>query len=61
MQCSESWLRTRANVSRPWRDYRLAEFGLDPRVLRERFAAYTATFGIEIEHFERKSVPGVLA
>ena len=55
------WLRTRGNVSRPWRDYRLAEFGLDPRLLRERFAAYTATFGIEIEHFERKSVPGVLA
>jgi hypothetical protein len=56
-----SWLRTRANVSRPWRDYRLAEFGLDPRVLRDRFAAYTATFGIEIEHLENKSIPGVLA
>ena len=55
------WLRTRGNVSRPWRDYRLAEFGLDARVLRERFAAYTATFGIEIEHLERKSVAGVLA
>ena len=55
------WLRTRGNVSRPWRDYRLAEFGLDARVLRERFAAYTATFGIEIEHFERKVAPGVLA
>src|SRR6516162_3281922 len=25
------WLRTSANVDRPWRDYKLAEFGLDPR------------------------------
>jgi len=56
-----SWLRMRSNASRPWRDYRLAEFGLDPRVLRECFAAYTATFGIEIENSERKSVPSALA
>jgi hypothetical protein len=44
------WLRTAVNISRPWRDYSLAEFGLDPHVLRERFARYTDTFGIEIEH-----------
>jgi Sulfotransferase family len=43
------WLRTAVNVSRPWRDYSLAEFGLDPHLLRERFARYTDTFGIEIE------------
>src|SRR5215468_9137757 len=46
-----SWLRTAANVRRPWRDYKLAEFGLDAQLLRERFAPYTDTFGIEIEHF----------
>jgi hypothetical protein len=43
------WLRTAVNVDRPWRDYRLAEFGLDPHLLRERFARYTDTFGIQIE------------
>jgi hypothetical protein len=43
------WLRTAVNVSRPWRGYSLAEFGLDPHLLRERFARYTDTFGIEIE------------
>ena len=56
-----SWLRTRSNVSRPWRDYRLAEFGLDPRILRERFAAYTTTFGIEIEDFDSRSIRGAMA
>jgi hypothetical protein len=56
-----SWLRTAANVSRPWRDYRLAEFGLDARLLRERFAPYTDTFGIEIEHFAREAGTGALA
>jgi hypothetical protein len=43
------WLATAVNVSRPWREYSLAEFGLDPHLLRERFARYTDTFGIEIE------------
>jgi Sulfotransferase family len=45
------WLRTGAkeNASRPWRQYSLAEFGLDPQVLRERFARYTDTFGVAIE------------
>jgi len=56
-----SWLRTEANVSRPSRDYKLAEFGLDPHLLRERFARYTDTFGIEIEDFERGAGTGALA
>src|SRR5215469_341857 len=54
------WLRTAANVRRPWRDYKLAEFGLDPRLLREHFARYTDTFGIEIEHFESGAGTGAL-
>jgi hypothetical protein len=56
-----SWLRTAANVRRPWRNYPLAEFGLDPHLLRERFAPYTDTFGIEIEHFEREAGTRALA
>jgi hypothetical protein len=56
-----SWLRTGANVRRPWRDYKLAEFGLDASLLRERFAPYTDTFGIEIEHCERGTGTGALA
>jgi hypothetical protein len=55
-----NWLRTGANVSRPSRDYNLAEFGLDPHLLRERFAPYTDTFGIEIEHFARGAGTGAL-
>jgi Sulfotransferase family len=49
------WLRTAVNVSRPWRDYSLAEFGLDPHLLRERFARYTDTFDIEIERHAREA------
>jgi hypothetical protein len=56
-----SWLRTGPNVSRPWRDYKLTEFGLDPHLLRERFAPYTDTFGVEIEHGQRKAGTGALA
>jgi len=55
------WLQTRANINRPWRDYKLAEFGLDPHVLRERFARYTDTFGIEIEHLAKGAGTGALA
>ncbi|MBV9723805.1 MAG: hypothetical protein JO299_01410 [Gammaproteobacteria bacterium] len=51
-----SWLRTTANARRPWHDYRLAEFGLDAQLLHERFATYTATFGIETEHFATGSL-----
>ena len=56
-----SWLRTAANVRRPWRDYKLGEFGLDPHLLLERFAPYTDTFGIEIEPFARAARTGALA
>jgi len=56
-----SWLRTTGHGSRPGRDYKLAEFGLDPHVLRERFARYTDTFGIEIEQFGRRAGSGALA
>jgi len=55
------WLRTAADVRRPWRDYQLAEFGLDPRALRERFAHYTDTFNLEIEHLEAAAGAGALA
>jgi hypothetical protein len=56
-----SWLRTSTNVGRPWRDYKLAEFGLDPQLLRERFTHYTDTFGIEIEHGQRGAGTNALA
>ena len=56
-----SWLRTASNVRRPWRNYKLAEFGLDARLLRERFAPYTDTFGVEIEPSERGTGTGALA
>jgi hypothetical protein len=53
-----SWLRTAGNVRRPLRNYKLAEFGLDPHLLRERFARYTDTFGLEIEHVESEAAAG---
>jgi hypothetical protein len=56
-----SWLRTGANARRPWRNYKLAEFGLDAHLLRERFAPYTDTFGIEIEGSEGGTGTGALA
>jgi hypothetical protein len=56
-----SWLRTADNVSRPRRSYKLAEFGLDPHLLRERFAPYTNTFGVEIEHSEGEAGTSALA
>jgi hypothetical protein len=56
-----SWLRIGANVHRPWRSYKLAEFGLDAHLLRERFAPYTDTFGIEIEGCEGGTGTGALA
>ena len=60
-QRMRSWLRTSTNVGRPWRDYKLAEFGLDPHMLRERFAHYTDTFGVEIEHGQRGAGTNALA
>jgi hypothetical protein len=56
-----SWLRVAVNVSRPPRDYKLAEFGLDPQLLRERFARYTDAFGVEIEHDETQTGAAALA
>jgi hypothetical protein len=56
-----AWLRTGPNVGRPWRDYKLAEFGLDPQLLRERFTPYTDTFGVEIEHRQGRAGAGALA
>jgi hypothetical protein len=57
-QRMRDWLRTAANVRRPIRDYKLAQFGLDARLLRERFAAYTDTFGIELEHLGKEAERG---
>src|SRR5215469_7849127 len=56
-----SWLRAAANARRPWRNYQLAEFGLDAHLLRERFAPYTDTFGIEIEGGETGTGTGAVA
>jgi hypothetical protein len=56
-----SWLRTAANVNRPLRGYNLAEFGLDPHLLREIFAPYTNTFGVEIERLDREAGTSALA
>jgi hypothetical protein len=56
------WLRTAAvNVSRPRRDYSLAAFGLDQHLLRERFARYTDTFGIEIERHASEAATAAVA
>ena len=41
--------------------YRLTEFGLDAHVLRERFAHYTDTFNIDLEHLARATGTGALA
>jgi hypothetical protein len=60
-QRMRSWLRSAANVRRPYRDYKLAQFGLDPQMLRERFAAYTDAFGIEIEHTVGEARTGALS
>jgi hypothetical protein len=55
------WLASVANVRRPSRDYKLAQFGLDPHFLRERFSAYTETFGIEIEQMVGEARTGALS
>jgi hypothetical protein len=44
-----TWLRTSGNGGRRTSRYDLAQFGLDPRSIPERFARYTSTFGVEIE------------
>ena len=60
-QRMRSWLLTPVNARRPPRDYKLAEFGLDAHLLRERFRSYTDTFGIEIEHFGEEAQTAALA
>ena len=55
------WLCTAVNISRPRRQYSLAEFGLDARLLRERFARYTDAFGIEIERHAGEAGTAALA
>jgi Sulfotransferase family len=55
------WLRTKSNVKRAPRSYQPEEFGLDARLLRERFARYTDTFGIENEYLESEVARGAPA
>ncbi|HTW38480.1 MAG TPA: sulfotransferase [Steroidobacteraceae bacterium] len=43
------WLGRTASARGGHRRYDLAEFGLDSRSIRERFARYTDTFAVEIE------------
>lgn len=51
-----AWLRSRENTSRgPSRNYNLAEFGLEPGPLREQFARYTDTFGVDMERSSREA------
>lgn len=45
----QAWLGNRANSGRRSRNYNLAEFGLEPGALREQFARYTDTFGVDME------------
>jgi Sulfotransferase family len=56
-----SWLLTAAGAHRSPRDYKLAEFGLDAHLLRERFRPYTDTFGIDIEHLGGEAEKAALA
>jgi hypothetical protein len=55
------WLRVRANARRPSRNYNLTEFGLDPHVLRERFARYTDAFGVAVEQDAIEAGAGALS
>jgi len=43
------WLGAAANSSRRGGRYDLAQFGLDAHSIRDRFARYTSTFGVEVE------------
>ena len=43
------WLGNRTNRKHRPHEYHMERFGLDPRMLRERFASYTDTFGVELE------------
>ena len=48
-QRMQKWLGNRANRTHRPHAYHMEPFGLDPRVLRERFAPYTDAFGVELE------------
>lgn len=48
-QRMRKWLGNRANRRHRPHEYQMGSFGLDPRVLRERFAPYTETFGVDLE------------
>lgn len=57
-----AWLRSGANAGhRPKRNYDLAEFGLEARSLRTRFARYTETFGVDMEEDAIEAGPGLLS
>lgn len=58
-QRMRAWLGTAAGAGRTGRRYDLGEFGLDPRTLRDRFAHYTETFGVETER--EGSLAGIAA
>ena len=53
------WLQKTSNARRRDRRYELAQFGLDSRSIRERFARYTHTFGVEIEREGLEAGTGV--
>lgn len=48
-QRMQKWLASRSNRHHRQGEYRLATFGLDPDVLRAKFAPYTDRFGIDLE------------
>ncbi len=54
-----AWLGKGAKAHRRRRHYDLAQFGLDPNVIRERFARYTEIFGVEMEPGEIGAGTGV--
>jgi hypothetical protein len=56
-----AWLGTSANANRPARKYNLAEFGLEPRALRELFARYMDVFGVDMEPDAREAGTGALS
>jgi hypothetical protein len=57
-----AWLAIRANASgRPSRNYSLADFGLDPRALREQFASYTNCFDVFKERDASEAGIGALS
>lgn len=48
-QRMRKWLGNRANRKHRPHAYHMEHFGLDPRVLRERFGPYTDAFGVDLE------------